>query len=296
MSVIASILKSKDILNPDLTDLVREPLELYAEIRKIVQDELDGFEPESEDLGIVLLSIENLFWRIDEQAQGMFVSMTCGCPAAAETIARTVVETSIKLVYLVQEDPDKRLITFFRRSLKEHKNKLQQWEDYMITNHDNPEGMIGMINERRKVVDYYCQYIEMLAEKLNTPTDSEIHNWSSKTFEQFKATGNTIAYWTIYHRLSGATHTSAEDTIRWLISISSPDPNVFIALNKENLNYSAMIIAQSLHFYWQSAYFTLVLHNKLQAVETRISPILDKIDECIVNMSDAAGSPSTKES
>ena len=79
-----SILDSSEV-NPDARQLLKPAVEAFLEIRAILKEELRDFDVDDPKLRYVLLTIENLFWRIDEQAEGMLVSFSYGCAAASET-------------------------------------------------------------------------------------------------------------------------------------------------------------------------------------------------------------------
>ena len=87
----------------------------------------------------------------------------------------------------------------------------------------------------------------------------------SKLFDRFKATDHTDSYWTIYHRLSAATHGNAEETIRWLLGmyplLDSGDDRLLTKVGIETVNYTAMMLRFAVRFYIESTVHKMCIRD-----------------------------------
>ena len=246
--------------------------------------------------GVILHTLQNLLGRIEEQTEGMLVCMSTGCGAAAETVARTVVETSINFIYILKGHRAKRIFSFFRIYLREHGKRLDEWSAFVAAQHSGEAARTiqEIISSRREGLDALRGFAEQIAVECGFPDEPASYDWNKKLFERFKATGHSESYWTVYHRLSAATHGNAEDTIRWLLGICyrliQQDEGPLLKLAEETVNYSAMMVRIAVRYYIEASIDLCVIYD-LWAASKRLREISDEIGRAGLDLSVEAGVP-----
>jgi len=212
---------------------------------KIASEHLGEIEPINNQEGFRIYSFINLLGRIFEHSQAMLVAAATGSPAGAEALARVVVEGSVNLIYLATLGDVTALIKFYRSWTGEHDRKLTEWKQKVQAEKD-PGKILAMIEERRKVVSALEGYIKQVEGW--SPLETEKAEWPKALFKRFEAIGRETDYFESYHRLSGASHLTGEDTLTWLISLNMPI-EVRHKLGKEAWAYSIMMTRMASIFF-----------------------------------------------
>ncbi len=206
----------------DLRDISVAVEAIYKSF-KIASDHLEHIKPGSDSsLGFRLHTLVNLLGRNFEHAQAMLVALATGSPASSEALARIVVEGSVNLTYLAVQGHSGTLIRFFREWLHEHRKKLTAWRTE-VEGRPHASWVLPMIAERTGLVDALQSYVDGLEEHLGLKGAEGTPDWPKSLFARFEALGRQADYYTSYHRLSGASHITAEDTLSWLVSLDMPD-------------------------------------------------------------------------
>jgi hypothetical protein len=177
-----------------------------------------------ETSGLLVRAFENLLDRQYEQAAAMITCLGTDSGAAAEVLARTVIEASFNILYITAEDHEERLFAYFYKYLQEHGKQLEEWRTFEETNAENMTvrpNVLEAIDAHRLTVKQLNDFVVSLAEGFGfkPPTELIASHWPRSLFKRCEQSGLKGDYYTSYHRLSASTHTSAEGTIHWLFGI-----------------------------------------------------------------------------
>lgn len=184
-------------------------------------------------------SLLNLLGRVHEHSEGMLVAISTGSPTSAEALARIVVEGAMNIMYLATLGNSSTLIQFFRSWLHEHERKLSEWQD-SIHSESYGKKVSAMIDERSQFIKSLGLYVNNIeSQALIEPTDKNTE-WPKSLFKRFEKMGRKTDYYESYHRLSGASHLTGEDTLLWLISLEMTTEQK-ISVAKEAWAYSIMM-------------------------------------------------------
>lgn len=203
----------------------------------LVIEKLGDIEPPDPATGFRIHSLINLLGRTFEHAQAMLVAIATGSPASAEALARIVVEGSVNVTFLAMRGDAGTLVRFFRSWLSEHDKKLSAWKPKVSVTQEID--VPAMIEERRGVVTALETYLAEVESQCqidwaNSP------EWPPAIFQRFQAIGRETDYYESYHRLSGSSHITGEDTLTWLLALEAPN-DVKHKLAQEAWAYSTMM-------------------------------------------------------
>jgi hypothetical protein len=185
---------------------------------RVASSFLGDIDPKDHSDGFRIHVLINLLGRVFEHAQAMLVSLSTGSPASAEALARVVVEGSVNVMYLAALGDSGTLVQFFRSWLGEHEKKLTEWKQ-MIEGEQHASAVLPMIEERRQLIASLQDFVSHNAIQCNIDT-SKSTEWPKSLLKRFEVLGRKTDYYTSYHRLSGASHITGEDTLTWLMSLN----------------------------------------------------------------------------
>lgn len=201
---------------------------------------LGDFDSEIPSDGMRIHSFRNLLSRIQEQLHGMLVAIATGSPTSAETLGRTVVEGSINLMYLSAKGDGGTLIAYFRSWLNEHQRKLTEWKAKIATRPYVRE-VSDMIAVRQGTISDLAGTLQTMEMSWCTPASGRAPlPWPKALYTRFASLGKEADYYETYHRLSGSSHLSGEDTLMWLITLLFV-PDKMQQLAEEAVAYSLMM-------------------------------------------------------
>lgn len=244
----------------DLSD-VSVAVESIYQAFSIASAHLERIDPGSDSsLGFRLHALVNLLGRNFEHAQGMLVALATGSPTSSEALARIVVEGSVNLTYLAVRGHSGTLIRFFREWLQEHRKKLASWRTE-VEGRPHASWVLPMIAERNELVEGLVAYVDRVEEHLGLRGATDVPDWPKSLFMRFEALGRQADYYTSYHRLSGASHITAEDTLGWLISLEMPDEKKR-QLGVEAWAYSTMMTRIAATFFVDAAAACVIANGR----------------------------------
>jgi hypothetical protein len=214
-------------------------IESCAYTDKIITDFFAEIIPKSDEDSFRISSLLNLIGRLYEHIQGMLVAISTGSPASAEALGRVVVEGSINIIYLAEKGNSGTLLNFFQSWLNEHNRKLDEWKQKILKESDS-DTVSTMIEERRKVINSLKTFVNRIQEQCSINTSNSQSEWPKSLFKRFETLGRETDYYESYHRLSGASHLTGEDTLMWLLMIQGT-PLQIKAGGEEAWAYSIMM-------------------------------------------------------
>lgn len=227
---------------------------------KIAIDFLGNLDPEDQSAGFRIHALINLLGRVFEHTQAMLVAIATGSPSSAEALARIVVEGSVNVMYLAALGNSGTLLRFFRSWLGEHDRKLSEWKQ-KIQGEEFAERVSAMIEARRQVVGTLEGYLRAVESQCAIDGSSPGAEWPKSLFKRFEALGRETDYYESYHRLSGASHLTGEDTVTWLISLSLPAEQCQ-RIGKEAWAYSIMMTRIASTFFVDAVAACVIAHGR----------------------------------
>ncbi|MCC4269087.1 DUF5677 domain-containing protein [Marinobacter nauticus] len=261
-----------------------------VEANEIGHEYLSDLSPKDDAQNFTIYTHINLIGRIFEQVEGMLSCIATRNHASAEALARVVVEGSTNLMYFSFCGNEKSIISFMAMWVSEHKRKLAEWKDY-ITDKDANGTVVAMINKRLEAVNLYEEFVEHGLDKFSVEKNEFPKLWPKSIFRRFQALGQESSYYTNYHRLSGSSHITAEDTILWLMSIGMGDEDK-CKIGQETLSYSIMMTRISSMSFIDGVAFSCI-HHGLEGGEqlNRLLKLKGIIEKTTHEIAEAAGVP-----
>lgn len=200
---------------------------------------LSQIEPPTPKDGFRIHAFLNLMSRIYEHAQAMLVALATGSPASCEALGRTVVEGAVNLMYLSTLGDASTLVAFLDSWVQEHNKKLGEW-NRRIQDSEHAESVGKMIAERKELVDGYVKFLALVQSQCQIDEALGSYAWPSTLLKRFELLRRQTDYYESYHRLSGASHITGEDTLNFLMALSVDDEHCQ-RLGAEAWAYSTMM-------------------------------------------------------
>lgn len=243
------------------TDLssVSISIESTCEANNIASNFIGNIENKTNADDLAVHAHLNIIGRIFEQTQGMLVCIATRCPTSSEAIARVVIEGSVNLMYLTIKGNNSTLIGFFDSWLSEHRKKLVEWRQREI-GYEHESHVIPMIDERLGLLSDYDALLEQIILTCNITRKPHKEVWPKSLFERFSELGKENDYYTSYHRLSGSSHVSGEDTLSWLLALRA-DEQAKYKVSKEAVAYSVMMSRIASLFFVDAASACCIAHS-----------------------------------
>lgn len=248
---------------------------------------LENFDTKSTHEGLRIHTFINLASRIFEHAQAMLVALATGSPASSEALGRIVVEGSINLMYLALLGDASTVIGFFQAWVDAHEKKLREWKAEVGTR-ESSEKICAMIDARYEALEVYKEFIASIKRESGIAASDKPYIWPQKLFNRFDRLGRRTDYYESYHRLSGASHISGEDTMNWLMSIQV-DGETQQKMSAEAWAYSIMMTRLVAMFFVESVAACLISHGRIDNDD--LTTLRDGLAEAVEMISLAAGVP-----
>ncbi len=200
---------------------IQVALECAAEANEIGYDYITCIDYETEKDGFITHVHLNLIGRIYEQIEGMLICIATHSFSSAEALARVIQESSINLMYMSMLGDERTITAFMAKWYDEHIKRLNTWKKEIVGK-DYESQVLPMIDGRISDIKPYLEYIERAKLKFSVEEKEYNDLWCNKLFERFEKLGKAEDYFSIYHRLSGSSHMTAEDTILFMLALQWP--------------------------------------------------------------------------
>lgn len=217
----------------------------------------------------------------------MLVALATRSPTSSEALARIVVEGSVNIMYLATKGNAATLIRFFRVWLLEHERKLSEWKAEIANETYGPR-VSSMIEERQQMVLGLSAYVDQVENNCSLKSVQSAPDWPKSLFKRFVALGRQTDYYESYHRLSGSSHISGEDTLTWLLALDLPS-NERHQLAVEAWAYSTMMTRIACTFFIDAAASSVIAYGRLENKDLRACN--DSVAEAVIEIAKRAGVP-----
>jgi len=234
------------IVPPNTKKVIAEtaaPLYLFVECLKInntasSQNPIDG----------ILITWVNRNYQV---VSGMLSLLALRKFQQAEILSRTVMESSLTLLYLSQENTATRLVQYLNNYVQKERSQNSKWEKELT---NTPEVMrqdhSARILAKNQAMDDYELFILCFSKEVNVsyPTDKGRQEF----FDICDALGKAIDYRTVYMAMCSQAHHDAEDILNDLMVGSTNSEELMRKLELEKINFSLNLILCSIRYYLES--------------------------------------------
>lgn len=218
MKHISEFRKNKGLDRKLNLSSIKVALESAAEAKRMAYNYIAYIDNETEKDDFIVHTHLNLIGRIYEQIEGMLTCVATQSYTSAEALARVVQESSINLMYMARHGDERTITAFMAKWYDEHFRKLNEWKKE-VADKEYASQVIPLIDGRITGISHYAEYIE-LAKSNFSVMESEYNNlWPKNILKRFEKLGRVEDYFGTYHRLSGSSHMTAEDTILHMMTL-----------------------------------------------------------------------------
>jgi hypothetical protein len=270
----------------DLRDVAVAVEAIYL-ANEIAMSYLGDIDPQENSTGFRIHSLLNLLGRVFEHAQAMLVALATRSPASSEALARIVVEGSVNVTYLAAKGNAATLMRFFRAWLGEHERKLSEWKTE-IASEPYAARVTSMIEERQQLVLGLTIYLDGVEEHCSLKDVQNVPDWPKSLFRRFEALGRQTDYYESYHRLSGSSHMSGEDTLTWLLALDLPAEKRH-ELAVEAWAYSTMMTRIACTFFIDAVASSVIAYGRPENADLRACK--DSLAKAVGEIAKQAGVP-----
>lgn len=270
----------------DLRD-VAIAVEAIYQANDIAISYLGEIDPQENSTGFRIHSLLNLLGRVFEHAQAMLVALATRSPASSEALARIVVEGSVNVTYLAVRGNAATLIRFFRAWLREHDRKLTEWKGE-VAGETYGARVTSMIEERQQLVTGLATYLDHVEEHCSLKDAQDVPDWPKSLFKRFEAIGRQTDYYESYHRLSGSSHVSGEDTLTWLLALDLPNEQKH-QLAVEAWAYSTMMTRIASTFFIDAVAASVIAYGRKENTDLRSCK--ESLAKAVAEIAKQAGVP-----
>ena len=294
MKYISKFRKKKGLDKKLNLTSIQVALECASEANEIGYDHIAYIDNKTEKDAFIVHTHLNLMSRIYEQIEGMLACIATQSFTSAEVIARVVQEASINLMYMAANGDERTITAFMAKWHDEHIRKLNEWKKE-VSNKDFGDEVTNLIEGRISSIKHYSSYIELAKSKFSVNENEYNELWWNSLFKRFDALGRADEYFSIYHRLSGSSHVTAEDTISHMMTLqASSGARQLIAF--EACSYSIMMSRIVVDTFIDAVALCCIRHNLAEDKSlNRFKYLKSRIAGAIEDISKDAGVPSKGE-
>lgn len=199
--------------------------------------------------------IHQLSERIFEQIIG---GVSCFCTkngASSEILARTAIESSVNIIYMLTKDTESQVYAWFYKYLSEDIRQIQDWEKSIDQeNTFTSEKNLPRIAKRKELYNIKLKFVNDFFDQI--PEEIDINKkieLPRKILQKFKAIGEETAYHTVYTRLCAQSHQTAEDTINFIMISCLGDEKQQLNFSLETWAFSEYMLIYAIYFYCRVA-------------------------------------------
>ncbi len=169
----------------------------------------------------------------------------------AEILSRTVMESSLTLLYLAQENTATRLVQYLSNYVEKERGQNSKWEKELInTSEAMRQDHSARILAKNQAMDDYELFIRHFSKEVSVsyPTDKG----RQKFLDICDALGKAIDYRTVYMAMCSQAHHDAEDILNDLMVGSTNSEELMRKSELEKTNFSLNLILCSIRYYLES--------------------------------------------
>lgn len=269
---------------------IQVALECAAEANSISFKYIAYIDNKTEKEGFIVHTHLNLIGRIYEQIEGMLSCIAAQCFTSAEALARVVQESSINLMYMALHGDERTIVAYMAKWHDEHIRKLNEWKTE-VSGKEYASQITPLIDERISSISTYADYVELAKTTFSVEPNDYNNLWWNSLFKRFERLGKAGDYFSIYHRLSGSSHMTAEDTVLHMMTLQYPlEARQLIAY--EACSYSVMMSRIVTKSFVEAVTYCCIRHDMVEEVSlNKFKKLISRLREAIKEISSDAGVP-----
>ncbi|MGN2718580.1 DUF5677 domain-containing protein [Aliivibrio fischeri] len=177
--------------------------------------------------------------RTYQHIEGMLTCIASASYSSAEALGRVVNESSINLLFMLLKGDERTITAYLAKWYKEQRMVVEKWKAH-LDGKEHQEKVSKLIDSRMDTLELYKEYTEKL-KQVYSVKESELNGlWYNTMHKRFSELDRFEEYVEVYHRLSGASHVTAEDTMASLMSSQLPE-EAKVLIEHESNSYSIMM-------------------------------------------------------
>lgn len=224
---------------------IRAKLEIDAELRVHSSKLLDEAEP---TWGLICSMLDRAF----EHTEACIIAFIAGSPAASEVIARTVVESTLNVMYILTGDRNKHLAQYFSHYFINEQDEIDKWLKLASSmKGDAAQAHRSAALGKREALDKQEKLIAPFFKELGLPAVRQI-GWPNKIIDKFRSLGLEADYRTVYAAMCSQTHNDAEDLLNYCIFISMGNQDLINKMAAETINFSRLLMYFGILYYLEA--------------------------------------------
>lgn len=207
---------------------------------------LDSKVFESEpSLGLLL----NLLDRCFEHIEGAIVAFVTGSGASCEVVSRASLEGAVTILYILQENRDRRLLAYLRNYVAFADKQVASWKSATTSSVEDCEHHVAAADRRARVTAQFRDIVDRLTDEVSLlGVAGKEEKWPN-ILGRFRALdGNEVGYRTVYARLCSETHFDAEETLRYFVGTLA-DEQAFRRMAVETVEFSRFMMFISAEYF-----------------------------------------------
>ncbi len=197
--------------------------------------------------------LSSMLDRVFEHVEGSIIAFVTGSPASAEVIARTVVESSLNVMYILKDDRINRLFQYFSYYINQERKELKRWSVLAIKMEKKEAHIHNLhIEQKRQALDTIETFVKNANEQIGIKIVNGV--WPKTIEERFKLLGFEVDYRTVYAAMCSQTHNDAEDLLNYFIFVSSGNKELLERGGIETVNFSRLLMYIGVHYYIEATH------------------------------------------
>lgn len=281
-SICEDFAKRHDLL---VTGLVqREYPAIYWTIRaklevdSVLSSHTDALIDNEPTFGLLL----SMLGRVFEHVEGSIVAFITGSPASAEVIARTVVESALNVMYILDNDRNNSHVQYFSSYINQERKELKHWSELTQKMNETDSGFHKLcINLKEQHINNIETCVKN--HKIQIGSNNNICTWP-KIYERFQKLGCETDYRVLYAAMCSQTHNDAEDTLNYFFHVTSGNRESLEQCAIQTVNFSRFLMYQGIRYYLKAAH-CYALCFKLDDAIPALNESRDAISEMLLKIS-----------
>jgi hypothetical protein len=194
-----------------------------------------------------------LFHLAERAYEHVVASLVCFATksaATAEVAARTAIEISVNIRFILSGDRNTLALSWLRHFVTNDAKQIDKWEKVIDSlPPDEKQEHQKRIARRREVSQHRRDHLAQAETEFGSFGSVDSQAPWPKIAGRFAAIGEAATYYTTYDRLSSQTHADAEDSINYSMFKSHGDETLLQRMAEETVAFSEFLIGYGIYFY-----------------------------------------------
>jgi hypothetical protein len=194
--------------------------------------------------------LHHLSERIYEQLTGGLICFAAKHAAASEVVSRVVIESSVNLRFILSGHRESLVLAWLRSYVDQDEAQISRWERALASIPGEIVAQAARLETRRQVLEARRRFLEQTEVEFRSQCTIDTTVRWPNVADRFERIGETLAYRTVYARLSSQTHVDAEDTINYVIVSAMDNEETLRRMSAETVAFSEYLLSFGSQFYF----------------------------------------------